>query len=300
MEPAPATHHRRERVARRRFLDLPHGQVHYWDLPATPDPASPVVSPLLMLHASPLSGRSLVPLARELTPKRRAIVLDLPGNGDSEPLGLSEPGVDDFALVLGQVVDALTPDGADVYGMHTGASMAVALALLAPRGVRRLVLEGLASFDPDLRDRMLVHQAPVVAPDPGGLHVLWAWQYVRDSCLFFPWFERDAAHRRPLGLPGADALHERFVDVVKAFGTYRHSYRASIAYNGVEHLQQLTGTPVLMLATASDMLRSLTEAAAVSVGADFMEVADAGPVAGGPNGRATTIEQWLQDGDARP
>lgn len=279
-----------QRPAKRRFIDLDHGQVHYWDLPTRDDSEAP----LIMLHASPLSGRSLLPLASHLSPDRHVILLDLPGNGDSDGLGLPDPTVDDYAAVLADVVGALAPGGADLYGMHTGASMALGLALHTPGRVLRLVLEGLASFEAELRDIMLEHQAPVVVPDLEGRHLLWAWQYLRDSYLFFPWFDHRAERRRPLGLPAAEVLHERFVDVAKALGTYRHSYRASIRYPGIEKLGELHGLAVLLLATPSDMLRQATQAAAVAGGHQYAELPDDDSSGSARHACATQIEQWLQ------
>ncbi len=275
--------------AKRRFIDLYHGQMHYWDLPAHDGRKAP----LIMFHPSPLSGRCLLPLASHFSADRRLILVDLPGNGDSDELGVADPTVEDFVAVLADVVGELAPGGADLYGMHTGASMALGLALHSPRLAHRLVLEGLASFEPELRDLLLEHQAPVVTADLEGRHLLWVWQYLRDSYLFFPWFDHRAECRRPLGLPSPDVLHERFVDVVKALSTYRQSYRASIGYPGIDKLGGLVGIQVLLLAGSSDMLKDATRTAALNGGHDYVELADTDSSDSGRQACAAAIERWL-------
>src|SRR4051794_39044245 len=65
---------------RRSFVDLPHGQMH-WAECGLPD--APAV---LLLHQTPrswLEYREVLPL---LGQRVRAIALDTPGFGDSEPL----------------------------------------------------------------------------------------------------------------------------------------------------------------------------------------------------------------------
>ena len=78
---------------------------------------------------------------------------------------------------------------------------------------------------------MLEHYAPPVKIDHQGSQLHWIWHFVRDVYLFWPWYKPDAAHARRVGLPGADELHDKVVEVLKAARTYHLSYRAAIAYD---------------------------------------------------------------------
>ncbi|MBM3524944.1 MAG: alpha/beta fold hydrolase, partial [Alphaproteobacteria bacterium] len=186
---------------RRRFIDVPDGQVHYWE--SGPAEGRPVV----MLHASPGSGRMLRPLMRAFAPHRRVIALDTRGNGDSSPLAAETPDITDFARATLAVLDALRLPVVDLYGTHTGASIATELAILTPTRVRRVILESMGLWDSARQAEHLAKNAPDIEPDLTGAQFHWAWHYVRDQHLFWPWYERSAEARLARGLPDATALH---------------------------------------------------------------------------------------------
>lgn len=77
---------------------------------------------------------------------------------------------------------------------------------------------------------------------------MWLWHFVHDQHLFAPWHTRDAAHRRPRGLPDAATLHARFVETAQAATTYHHLYRAALRYPMAEHLPRVTQNMLLLFA----------------------------------------------------
>ena len=239
MSPAPI---------RRGFVEVAEGQVHYrtagWDRPGLP---------LLMLHASPGSARMLEPLISTLGQRRRVVATDTLGNGDSSPPAGTAPEIAYFADAHRRALDALGIERFDVYGSHTGANIACELAIAFPRRVRRLILDGVSLYTPAERADMLTHYAPGVTIDLNGSQFTWIWHFVRDVYLFWPWYRRDAAHRRPTGLPGADELHDKAVEVIKAARTYHLSYRAAIGYDKEPRLP-LVQVPTLLACAKSDML----------------------------------------------
>ena len=99
---------------------------------------------------------------------------------------------------------------------------------------------------------MLAHYAPGVTIDQNGTQLHWIWHFVRDVYLFWPWYRRDPAHRRPLGLPSADELHDKVVEVLKAARTYHIPYRAAIGYDKAARLPLLR-VPTLLACARSDM-----------------------------------------------
>ena len=134
---------------RRGFVDLPYGQMHYREAGAAHRGI-----PLLALHASPGSSRQLVRLLAGLAEHGHVIAPDTPGNGDSEPL-VREPTIPQLAEAMVQLLDAKGIDRVDVYGSHTGAAIAVELAILAPGRVRSVTLDGLSTFDEAERAEIL-------------------------------------------------------------------------------------------------------------------------------------------------
>jgi pimeloyl-ACP methyl ester carboxylesterase len=211
--------------------------------------------PLWMMHAAPASSRSLEPLIGALAARRRVYAPDTPGYGDSVPLAAAAPEITDYADAMLRSLDALGLEVVDLYGFHTGAHIAIEMALAAPQRVRRVVLDGLLVLDDAAREEFLAHYAPEVRPDAAGLQFTWAVNYIRDQAWFFPHFRRDAAHNLARGAMSAEVLHYLATELVKAIGTYHLGYRAVFRHRVVERLRDLR-QPTLLTADASDPTRA--------------------------------------------
>ncbi len=246
---------------RRGFVDVPAGQVHY--RATGTGKASP---PLAMIHQSPGSSKQLEGLMRALAPGRRIVAPDTLGNGDSAPL--PEPP-DIFALAAAAwcALDQLLPGRFDLYGSHTGASIAMEIALAHPERVRRLVIDGMGLYAAEEQSEILHRYAREIECDAEGTHLLKVWHFCRDQFLFWPYYNRTAAGRLPNGLPDAETLHEFVVEVLKAMRSYHHSYRAAFRHPKRERLARLR-LPVQVVCSPSDMLhRYFPEVAALVPGA---------------------------------
>lgn len=261
-------------VPSRGFVTVSGGQVHYRQAGAGD------AVPLVLLHPSPGSGKMLVPLLREMATGRRTIALDTRGNGDSTPLDLQEPAMADFGAATLEALDGLGIRTFDLFGSHTGASIAMETAILAPHRVRRLVIDSMGLWSPERRDAYLARNSPQVAPDLMGSQFNWAFNYCRDQYLFWPWYERTAVARRAGGLPEPDVLHDFVVEVLKALGTYHHSYRAAARHPKRDRLPFVT-VPTLVTSCPTDMLMQfMDEVASLVPGAERAVVQDPETVPG--------------------
>jgi pimeloyl-ACP methyl ester carboxylesterase len=97
------------------------------------------------LHHSPQSGRVFTALLDQLGRDRHVYAPDTPGFGESDPPP-QFPEVADYAAAMGDLLDELGHVPVDLLGYHTGASIAVELALTRPQQIRRLVLIGIPVF----------------------------------------------------------------------------------------------------------------------------------------------------------
>lgn len=79
---------------------------------------------------------------KALAAKAEVIVPDLPGFGESDPLS-PEAGLDDFADVLGEAIDALGVETLRVLGIGMAAPLAAALAAMRPDKVAMVAIDGL-------------------------------------------------------------------------------------------------------------------------------------------------------------
>lgn len=234
---------------RRGFVDVPEGQIHY----RTCGEAQPGRTPLVMFHASPGSSQSLGPLMQALGADRPIVALDTLGNGDSSPPAAAEPDIPYFAAGAWRAIEALGLGTVDLYGTHTGANIAIEIALARPDRVRKVILDGVALYSDQERQERLARYAPAVAPADDGSHMIWAWSFVRDMQLFAPPYKRTRAYRLDADLPSTQELHDLAVEVLKALRTYHLSYNAAFRYRKEQRLSRLS-RPTLVASSRTDTL----------------------------------------------
>src|SRR3954452_16946631 len=130
---APRAAWREPRLGPPRILDLPAGQLQYFEIGSGP--------PIVLVHGAFVNAnvwRKVVPLlAREI----HCVVLDLPLGSHAMPMrpdaDLSERGIVD--LVAG-AIEALRLDGVTLSGMDTGGAICQFVVTQRPERIGRLVL----------------------------------------------------------------------------------------------------------------------------------------------------------------
>lgn len=255
---------------RRGFADAGEGQIHYRRAGPTAD------LPLVAIHQSPGSSKQLEGLMQELAALGRDVIApDTPGNGDSEPLALAQPEIGDLAAAAFGAIDGLALDRFDLYGSHTGASIAMEIAIAHPDRVRKIVIDGMGLYSGGLQSEVLDRYAREIAPDAEATHLMKVWHFCRDQHLFWPYYNRTAQGRLPDGLPDDDYMHDFTVEVLKALRTYHLSYRAAFRHPKRDRLPRIT-QPALVVCSSSDMLFEY-----------FHQVADLVP-----NAQKTELKAW--------
>ncbi len=242
----------RDRAVTRGYVDVADLQVAYRRT-ASPGRGRPLV----MLHDAPGASATLEPLMIELAKTREVIAFDIPGMGDSDAPAGPAPDVDAFARMLVAAIRGLGLKEWDLYGRQLGAVIAVAVARVggAPG---RLVLEGLPLFTPDEARSMQGRLAPRVEPDVDGAHLLHIWNYVRDTALFWPWYNQTRAGIRWNRVKiDAVTVHKRAVEVIKAYKTHHLATDAALREDLGSRLASV-GVPTLVCATEEDPLRERT------------------------------------------
>jgi pimeloyl-ACP methyl ester carboxylesterase len=244
-------------IVRRGFVSIAEGQVHYRHVAGPPGSARPLV----LLHPSPGSSLMLLPLITAFGATRPVYALDTLGNGDSARPAPAEPPLEYFADAHLRAIDTLGLRAFDLYGSHTGGNIACEIAIRAPQRVGAMILDGMSLYSDAERDEMLANYAPAIVPDLNGSQLNWVWHFVRDTYMFWPWYRRDPAHARTVGLPSADILHDKVVEVLKAVRTYHLSYRAAIAYPKRARLPLVTVRTLLACARTDMLARYMDDVA---------------------------------------
>ncbi|MBY0420795.1 MAG: alpha/beta hydrolase, partial [Parvularculaceae bacterium] len=194
---------------------------------------------LVLLHGSPNSSLSLVPLMEAMSARFNCIALDTPGNGLSDPLREDNPSTEDYAAALGLAVDALGLRRFSLYGFHTGAGTAAAYAGAHPERVASMVLDGCAVWTESEKRSMLSGYLPTFRPDPMGAHLAWLWSRIAEQTMFFPWHRPSAETRMDYDMPAPDILHRTAMEFLSTGDHYRKPYAAALAGDGAARVRKL-------------------------------------------------------------
>ena len=262
----------------RAFLRQAHGLMHYRVLKVEAiateafDSNDPPPRPLWMMHASPSSSRSVEPLALALhqnTPGRAIFAPDTPGFGDSAALPVTQPTLIDYGDTFFEMWDQLGIERCDLYGFHTGAHIAIEMAIARPERIGKIIIDGLLWLDEHEKAQYLEHYAPVLTPDAQGTQIFRALQFIRDQAWFFPHFQRDAAHNLGGGAMPPAVLHTLTLELLQAIETYHLGYQAVFRHDLAARLP-LVRQPVLLTADTSDPTRESLTRAASAVGSSVI------------------------------
>lgn len=213
---------------------------------------------VLLLHQSPQSSREMEPLIAAWGRQFTLIAPDSPGYGLSTPLlkdgqPVAAASIDDFARATLEFTAALGLGRFAIYGFHTGASIGVAVADLAPGQVTAVAANGLVVLTPAEREVILRDYLPPLVPRWDGGHMAWLWGRMREQTIFFPWHDRRAATRMNFDVPPADRLQLGLLEFLAAVDHYHVAYRAAFIDQAELRLPRFR-VPLLVTAASRDPL----------------------------------------------
>ncbi|MFW6413063.1 MAG: alpha/beta hydrolase [Oceanicaulis sp.] len=221
--------------------------VHYRRLDKPGAPA------LVLLHGSPESASALASVAFVMKERFDVIGLDTPGNGLSQAVDTDRLTSRMLGETLIETLDAFGIQCAGVYGSHTGATIAMEAALLAPERIAGLVLDGYPVWTEAEREEMLARYLVSYPPLWDGSHLVRIWARLEEQRLFFPWYDtRDGAL---LDLPPTpmETRLRRLRDWLTAAETYEAVYTTAFVREGEKGPDRVE-VPTLIGATDSDPL----------------------------------------------
>lgn len=242
---------------RKGYADGPDGQVHYLDTGAD----SATGGPLLLLHQTPCHLGMFAAAYPLLTGVGiRVIGIDTPGYGQSAPPA-GVPTIVGYARAVVAVLDHLGLEAAAVLGHHTGASIAAELALLEPRRIKRVILNGPPLFTPEERATYLkaIAEAPRPEPRADGSHLKALW---------------DRRVRFTPGWTSVEAMHRGVVMMLSAESGERQGYSAAFAHDIAVPLRAITQPGLILTNTGDDLYTASCRARELRPDFAFAELAD--------------------------
>lgn len=161
-------------LVKRSFVDGPYGQIHV----RTSTPKSPTKRPIVFLHMFPQSGRNFHTLLPHVAHDRIAVAPDFPGHGEST-IPPSPIKAEDYARSIWVAIEQLGLlrdfDSIDLFGIHAGAKLTVAMANQHPDWVHRVMLCAAAVLYKEELEHMQSVYQPIPLDDEGTrFQTLWS------------------------------------------------------------------------------------------------------------------------------
>ena len=230
----------------RRFIDVDGRRVHVRIMGSGP--------PAIFIHSSPANSSFVLPEMASVAERFTCYAFDTPGFGLSDPLPGEALTMPELADALAKTLAAIGMPPCPVFGCHTGAAIALELALRHPRRVTGLVLDALCCFTDDELAAVEAGYFIKIPLDPLGGHFSAIWTRFRDQSTWFPWFARDPDHLNESDLTSPAATNRWVTMFFDAQHTYAPAYRAALAYqDGPAAVRRLT-VPMVLTAIEADML----------------------------------------------
>ncbi len=211
---------------------------------------------LVLLHPSPRNSKMMEPLMNLLSPHFFVIAPDMPGYGYSDALPQLIKSLYDYVPYLHTLITHITQSPVRIYGTATGAQLAIAYSL-THNNVKHLFLDSAAHFEEITCDEILKRYFIDIAEQEDGSHLQKIWNLVCDSCLFFPWYEKNEACRIAKKLPNEKIIQTIVNDYLLAGENYTDAYIVAFKHERVEKVQQLKCNTTIFKWLGSPILKHI-------------------------------------------
>jgi hypothetical protein len=146
---------------------------------------------------------------------------------------------------------------------------------------------------PEFRADLLAHYFPDLTPDEFGLHLSHVWNWRREGFLWWPWYRREHAAARSIGIPSAADLHVYAVGILESGTSYDLAYRAGFGYDTRSRLPLLR-RPAILTAGPHDMLANALEDAASLVPGGLLRIVPTPTTVWWPDPEPAAAEETLR------
>lgn len=202
----------------RHFVDVGARRVHYRRAGKGP--------PLLMVHQSPRSSAEYAPLMRAWGADFTCIAPDTPGFGQSDPLPMADPGINDFADAILAFLDAAGLERVGAYGFHSGGIILASALRRQPERFSALAMGGYGIWTDEEMAVFGQSYLPPFRPSDYGEHLTWLWNRILEQTWFFPWFDVRPGTRLRMAHDDPSRVDAVIREMLDSGDAYRAGYGA--------------------------------------------------------------------------
>jgi len=232
------------------YTEISSGPIHYLH-----DGTGP---PIFLLHASPMSAHSLVPLINALSSSHTVIAIDTPGYGHSAAPARKPSHISTYSQLIHELQVRLGLSTIAIYGTATGAQIGIKYALDYPDDVAYLFLDNSAHFTEKEKKGIYASYFPDLATTEDGSHLRETWHIVDNLFQYFPWCFQEEKYKLSTPKPPIHILHRVAIDYIKSGANYDWAYRAAFAYEDRERIYELK-VPTHIFRWEASILKSYTD-----------------------------------------
>ena len=210
---------------------------------------------IVLLHASPRSGKMLENFGKMLSEHFEVIIPDLPGYGYSESIPQKVETLYDVVPYLKDFFNGLNISKPFIYGTATGAQLGIAYALTYPNEIKKLYLDNPAHFSEEEYQQISEKYFVDLTPKERGNHLGDLWNHVKESMMYFPWYDHSPESQFSTVEPSPIIINESVKEYLNAGVRYDELYRAAFKHERVEKIQQLSVPTVIFKWEGSILLK---------------------------------------------
>jgi pimeloyl-ACP methyl ester carboxylesterase len=210
---------------------------------------------IILLHASPRSGKMLENFGKMLSQSFQVIIPDLPGYGFSEAIPQKVENLYQVVPYLKAFLDELTLEKPLIYGTATGAQLGIAYALTHPSEIKNLFLDNPAHFSEEEYQQISEKYFIDLTPQLDGSHLINLWNHAKESMMYFPWYDHSEEAQFSKIIPSFAAIADVVQAYIVAGERYDELYRAAFLHERADKIQQLSVPTIIFKWKASILLK---------------------------------------------
>ena len=213
-------------------------------------------NPLFCLHSAGGSSKTIKFLTESIDKKIDICSIDLPGHGESDKKLIQTNCVKAHTDIISQIIEHENFNELMIMAFQTSCASALDAAKNIAVDMKKIILiEPWILGDQEVSD-YIDNGIPLIKPDWSGGHLQSYWHMVRDSRLFWPWYNRTISGI----IEGTPDLEEKQLDIevtelIRSEGYWQHTIKDQLTYPTKNCLLEID-YPILILSRESHPLKN--------------------------------------------